>query len=62
MKVLTIIATVFMPLGVVVGLYGMNVELPEFPGGPAAQFWWIVAGMAATTGVMLWFFRRRKWI
>jgi magnesium transporter len=62
MKVLTIIATVFMPLGVVVGLYGMNVELPAFPGGPAAQFWWIMAGMAATTGVMLWFFRRRKWL
>lgn len=62
MKVLTIIATVFMPLSVVVGLYGMNVALPEFPGGPRAQFWWISAGMAAISGAMLWLFRRRKWL
>jgi magnesium transporter len=62
MKVLTIMSTIFIPLSVVVGLYGMNVELPAFPGGPAAQFWWIGLFMAAISGVMLWFFRRRKWL
>jgi magnesium transporter len=62
MKVLTIIATLFMPLGVVVGLYGMNVTLPELPGGPDAQFWWVMGLMAAMAGTMLWFFRRRRWI
>ena len=30
MKVLTIIATVFMPLTFITGLYGMNVDLPHF--------------------------------
>ncbi len=29
MKVLTIISTIFMPLGVIVGLWGMNVTLPD---------------------------------
>jgi magnesium transporter len=62
MKVLTIIATIFMPLSVVVGLYGMNVRLPELPGGETAQFWWITIAMIAISITMLWFFRRRKWL
>lgn len=62
MKVLTLIATVFMPLTVITGVYGMNVTLPEFPGGHAAQFWWVMGGMAASTGLMLWYFRSRKWM
>ena len=41
MKVLTIITTIFMPLTLLAGMWGMNVTLPELPGGPAAQFWWI---------------------
>ena len=35
MKVLTVIATIFMPLTVLTGMYGMNVPLPHFPGGDA---------------------------
>jgi magnesium transporter len=62
MKVLTLIATVFMPLTVLTSLYGMNVELPALPGGPHAQFWWVMGMMAALSGAMLWFFRRRKWL
>ncbi len=62
MKVLTIIATLFMPLTVLTGMYGMNVPLPHLPGGEGAQFWWILAIMLATSVVMLWFFRRRHWI
>ena len=30
-----------MPLTLLAGLYGMNVQLPHLPGGDAAQFWWI---------------------
>lgn len=62
MKVLTIISTVFMPLTVLTGVYGMNVHLPHLPGGEAMQFWWIVAIMLATIGTMLMFFRKKKWI
>jgi magnesium transporter len=62
MKVLTIIATVFMPLTVVTGMWGMNVELPHLPGGPHAQFWWISGLMLVMCVTMLWFFRRRRWI
>jgi magnesium transporter len=62
MKVLTIIATLFMPLTVLTGVYGMNVTLPHLPGGESAQFWWILAIMFAMSAAMLAYFRRRRWI
>ena len=62
MKVLTVIATIFMPLTVLTGLYGMNVTLARFPGSDAAQFWWIVGIMLAVALAMLWIFRRKHWL
>ena len=62
MKVLTVIATIFMPLTVLSSIYGMNVELPHLPGGEAAQFWWIIAMMMAISVLMLWVFRRMRWL
>jgi magnesium transporter len=62
MKVLTIIATLFMPLTVLTGMYGMNVPLPHLPGGDQAQFWWILGIMLTLSIVMLAFFRSRRWI
>lgn len=61
-KVLTVMATVFLPLTVVTGLFGMNIALPRFPGGDGAQFWWLVASMAAIVAGMLAVFRRMRWI
>jgi magnesium transporter len=61
-KALTVVATIFMPLTVLTGLYGMNVPLPAFPGGEHAQFWWILALMFGISGVMLWFFRKSRWL
>ena len=62
MKVLTIIATLFMPLTVLTGVYGMNVPLPHLPGGERAQFWWVCAIMLGMSGGMLVFFRKKGWI
>jgi magnesium transporter len=62
MKVLTIIATLFMPLTVLTGMWGMNVPLPKFPGGDAAQFWWIVGVMLGSSAGMIYYFRRKGWI
>ncbi len=62
MKVLTVIATIFMPLTVLTGMYGMNVTLPHFPGGTGSQFWWVFGIMAAVSGSMLWLFRRLEWL
>ncbi|HYM25473.1 MAG TPA: magnesium transporter CorA family protein, partial [Vicinamibacterales bacterium] len=62
MKVLTVVATLFMPPTLLVGVYGMNVPLPRFPGSDAAQFWWLAAISAAMMAAMLAWFRRRRWI
>jgi magnesium transporter len=62
MKVLTVIATIFMPLTVLASLYGMNVPLPHLPGGADAQFWWVLAIMLGMSGVMLWVFYRKDWL
>jgi magnesium transporter len=62
MKVLTIISTIFMPLTVLTGMYGMNVPLPHFPGGEAVQFWWLAGIMLTISVVMLWFFRQKGWL
>jgi len=40
----------------------MNVPLPNFPGGPAAQFWWLCGLMLGTSAAILGVFRRMRWI
>jgi magnesium transporter len=62
MKVLAIVATVFMPLTLMTGVYGMNIPLPHLPGGETAQFWWLTAFGAALVALMLVMFRRKHWI
>jgi magnesium transporter len=61
-KVLTVMSTIFLPLTVLTGMYGMNVRLPQLPGGDAAQFWWIVGLMLVLAGGMLAVFRAKDWI
>jgi magnesium transporter len=61
-KVLTGIAVIFGPLTVITGVFGMNVELPVLPGGPAAQFWWIATTMVAITLAIYLVFKRRGWL
>ena len=62
MKVLTVMSTIFMPLTVLTGMWGMNIALPRFPGSDAVQFWWLAGIMTALPGAMLVFFRRKNWI
>jgi magnesium transporter len=62
MKVLTVLSTIFMPLTLITGMWGMNVRLPMLPGGEATQFWWVGGGMTALTVAMLAFFRSKDWI
>jgi magnesium transporter len=62
MKVLTVMSTVFLPLTVLTGMWGMNVPLPHFPGGEGLQFWWVTGIMLVISAVMLLLFRRKRWI
>lgn len=60
-KVLTIISTIFMPLTFIAGVYGMNFrympELDRVWGYPA-----VLILMASIAVLMLFFFRRKKWL
>ena len=61
MKILTIIATIFIPLTFIAGIYGMNFRfMPELGwrlGYPAVLFIMVIIGI-----VMLFYFRRKKWL
>jgi len=61
MKVLTIFATIFIPITFVAGVYGMNFDnMPELHNRWAYPAFWLVCVAAA--GSMLVWFRRRNWL
>ena len=62
MKVLTVMSTIFLPLTVLTGMWGMNVPLPDFPGSEAAQFWWVLGIMCTISLAMILVFRLRNWL
>jgi len=61
MKVLTIIATIFIPLTFIVGVYGMNFRfMPELDVPWAYPLVWTI--MVVIACVMLVFFRKKGWL
>lgn len=60
MKTLTIIATIFIPLTFIAGVYGMNFEyMPELQWKYAYLITWAVFIIA--TGGMVYYFKKKKW-
>jgi magnesium transporter len=61
MKVLTIIATIFMPLTFIAGIYGMNFKyMPELEWRWGyLMFWLIMIGIGA---FMLIYFKKKRWL
>ena len=61
MKVLTVIATIFIPLTFIVGLYGMNFKyMPELEwrwGYPMVLIFMLTAAI-----FMLAYFRKKRWL
>ncbi len=61
MKILTIIATIFIPLTFLAGVYGMNFKfLPELEWHYGYATFWVIC--FAVTAVMLYFFRKNRWL
>ncbi len=61
MKVLTIFASIFIPLTFLAGIYGMNFEyIPELSFRYSYLIFWIVVLLVAI-GLLI-FFRRKKWL
>ncbi|MBX7168610.1 MAG: magnesium/cobalt transporter CorA [Pirellulales bacterium] len=67
MRVLTIIATVFMPLTFVAGIYGMNFNTQASPWNMPELNWYLgypfsLLLMFGVTGAMMYFFYRKGWL
>ncbi|MFP4667552.1 MAG: CorA family divalent cation transporter, partial [Desulfobacterales bacterium] len=61
MKVLTVIATIFIPLTFLAGVYGMNFEhMPELAWRYSYPAVWTV--FLVILAAMLWWFKRKKWL
>ncbi|MBN2588541.1 MAG: magnesium/cobalt transporter CorA [Sedimentisphaerales bacterium] len=61
MKVLTIIATIFIPLTFVAGIYGMNFDnMPELHWKYGYAAVWVI--MLALLAGMIYYFKKKKWL
>lgn len=67
MKLLTLVATIFIPLTFVAGIYGMNFD-PEASPWNMPELSWpfgypLVWGVMIVVGLMMvWYFKRKKWL
>lgn len=67
MKVLTVIATIFIPLTFIAGIYGMNFDPKTSPWNMPELEWdygypAVMGGMAVATFAMLRWFRKKGWL
>jgi magnesium transporter len=51
---------ILLPLTLITGIFGMNVQFPGY--GTTWAFWGIFAGMVATLSALLAFFRYKRWL
>jgi magnesium transporter len=57
---LTIVSVILLPLTLITGLFGMNVQ---FPGFDTARAFWIICGaMLLLAGGLIAFFHRKRWL
>ena len=60
MKFFTVVTSIFLPLTLIAGWYGMNLMMPEFKWPYGYPF--VIAVSAAIVAFMIWLFRRNKWL
>jgi magnesium transporter len=61
MRMLTIIATILLPITVIASIFGMNIPLGPF-GDSSLSFLYVFLICLAIISLMLYFFHRQRWI
>ncbi|MBQ2924411.1 MAG: magnesium transporter [Anaerotignum sp.] len=59
MKIFTVVTTIFLPLTLIVGWYGMNFDMPEYDWKHGYFFVTLISAVFILAGVL--FFRKKKW-
>jgi magnesium transporter len=63
MKQLTIIATIFLPISFVTGVFGQNfAHSPQVEHDGGFNFWLALLFMGTITAGQIWYFRKRGWM
>lgn len=63
MKQLTIIATIFMPITFITGIFGMNFgHMPQVEHDAGWNFWLVILSMVVISVAQAWYFKRREWM
>lgn len=60
MKFFTVVTSIFLPLTLIAGWYGMNLMMPEFKWPYGYPF--VIILSVAIVVFMIWLFRRNKWL
>ena len=58
MKIFTVVTTIFLPLTLIVGWYGMNFDMPEYDWSHGYSFVTVVSVVFVVAGIL--FFRKKK--
>lgn len=59
MKLFTVVTTIFLPLTLIAGWYGMNLKMPEY--GWEYGYGIVIALSLIVLGVTVWIFKKKKW-
>lgn len=59
MKIFTVVTTIFLPLTLIVGWYGMNFDMPEYGWDKGYLFVSVISVIFLLAGIL--FFRKKKW-
>ena len=60
LRILTVFSVVLLPLTLISGIFGMNVDVPGF--GTAEAFWVIIGVMIGLAASLVGFFRYKRWL
>jgi magnesium transporter len=60
LRILTVFSVVLLPLTLISGIFGMNVDFPGF--GTAEAFWVIIGVMLGLAASLVGFFRFKRWL